>query len=199
MTRQDIQALESHTRALFVALGYRDNSTRLHSARVKNLAIELGRLCALSDNEVAILGISASFHDIGKLGIPDSILAKTSSLDAAERELVKQHCLIGETIILATETEAAKPAASAIRHHHERFNGSGYPDRLAGEDIPIFSRIIGVADSYDAMAEKRPYHLRSRSHDEIMTVMHDETGEKHDPYLMRHFSRMIEQSSHKVA
>lgn len=199
MTRQDIQALESHTRALFVALGYRDNSTRLHSARVKNLAIELGRLCALSDNEVAILSIAASFHDIGKLGIPDSILAKTSSLDPTEREQVKQHCLIGETIILATETAAAKPAASAIRHHHERFNGRGYPDGLAGEGIPIFSRIIGVADSYDAMAEKRPYHDRARSHGEIMVVMHEETGEKHDPYLIRHFGRMIENSPYKAA
>lgn len=192
MTQQDINTLERHTRALFVALGYRDQPTRLHSERVRNLALGLGQRCALSSDELAMLGIAADFHDIGKLGIPDSILGKPSCLDETEKEFIRQHCLIGEEIMLATETNAAAPAATAIRHHHEHFDGRGYPDCLAGEDIPIFSRIIGISDSYDAMAETRSYHHQARSHDEIIAVMHEETGGKHDPYLMQHFCRMVE-------
>lgn len=194
MTQQDIDALERHTRALFVALGYRDNPTRLHSERVSNLAIELGKQCALSVAELAMLGIAASFHDIGKLGIPDRILGKPASLDETEKEFIRQHCLIGEEIMLATEAELAGAAATAIRHHHEHFDGRGYPDRLSGEEIPIFSRIIGIVDSYDAMAETRNYHHRARSHVEIIEVLQAENGAKHDPYLMSRFCRMIEGS-----
>lgn len=157
----------------------------------------IGRACGLSKNEQAILEIAASFHDIGKIGTPDHILLKTSRFDDAEWVQMKQHAEIGANILAATELAGSRQAALVIRQHHEHYNGQGYPDRLAGEQISICSRIISIADSYDAMAETRSYH-RARTHPEIMAVLHQETGDKHDPRLMRIFSETIESSQLKA-
>lgn len=190
--------LHKYTKALTSALGYRDTLTRLHSERVLGLATQIGQDCGLRGAELGLLKISASFHDIGKIGIPDHILLKTSLLDEAEWIMMKQHSEIGERIMAATEIEGAQQASLVIRHHHEHYNGSGYPDRLVGEQISIFSRIIRIADSYDAMAATRSYHRR-KTHTEIMTILHAETGEKHDPELMRIFCGIIESSEFKAA
>jgi len=186
--------LYKYTKALSVALGYRDPLTQLHSERVLGLSEAIGVGCGLSNKELGILKIAASFHDIGKIGIPDYILLKPSQLDEAEWEKMKQHSELGERIMVATELEGSQQASLAIRHHHEHYNGQGYPDSLSGEEISIYSRIIGIADSYDAMAVTRSYH-RARTHLEIMAILHKETGKKHDPELMRIFCEIIE--SHK--
>lgn len=191
-------ALFTYTKALSAALGYRDLLTRLHSDRVLGLAGAIGDACGLSRTERGILKTSASFHDIGKIGTPDHILLKTSPFDEAEWAQMKQHSEIGEKIMAATELEGSQQAALVIRHHHEHYNGQGYPDRLSGEDISIFSRIISIADSYDAMAETRSYH-RARTHREIMAILHQETGSKHDPKLMLIFSKTIESSQFKAS
>ena len=193
-----VDTLIRYTRALSIALGYRDHPTQLHSERVGHLAAELGILCALKPREEGILRVAAGFHDVGKIGIPDSILTKASSLDASEWAKMKQHSAIGEEIIRATELEGSLQAADVIRHHHEHFDGRGYPDELAGEAIPLFSRITGIADSYDAMATPRIYH-RARTHDEIMSILREETGSKHDPHLMDIFSSMIANSKFRTA
>ncbi len=190
-------ALRRYTKALAVALGYRDLLTRLHSDRVQGISEELGACCGLSKEEMNALGIAASFHDIGKIGIPDQILLKPSKLDAAEWETMKTHSEIGETIIAATELEGSRQAAHLIRHHHEHFDGTGYPDGLASTDIPICSRIIAIADSYDAMAVTRAYH-GARTHGQIMAILHRETGGKHDPELMRVFCEVVEFSKFKA-
>jgi HD-GYP domain-containing protein (c-di-GMP phosphodiesterase class II) len=190
-------ALFTYTKALGVALGYRDQLTRLHSERVRGLAEALGECCGLSKKELGILRISASFHDIGKIGIPDSILLKPSAFNAEEWERMKKHSEIGERIIAATELEGAADAALAIRQHHEHFNGSGYPDGLSGEEISLAARIISIADSYDAMAETRAYQRR-KTHPEIMRILLDETGVKHDPQLMHMFCEFIETSELKT-
>lgn len=189
--------LHKYTKALTSALGYRDILTRLHSERVLGLATEIGLGHGLRGAELGLLKISASFHDIGKIGIPDRILLKTSPLDEAEWVVMKQHSEIGERIMVATEIEGAQQASLVIRHHHEHYNGGGYPDRLVGAQISIFSRIICIADSYDAMAANRSYH-RPKWHPEIMAILHAETGEKHDPDLMRIFCRIIESSEFKA-
>lgn len=190
--------LHKYTKALTSALGYRDTLTRLHSERVLGLATQIGQDCGLRGAELGLLKISASFHDIGKIGIPDRILLKTSALDEAEWIVMKQHSEIGERIMIATEIEGAQQASLVIRHHHEHYNGSGYPDHLAGEQISILSRIVRIADSYDAMAATRSYH-GPKTHTEIMTILHTETGEKHDPKLMRIFCGIIESSEFKAA
>lgn len=191
-------ALYKYTKALSVALGYRDPLTRLHSERVLGLAEEIGTKCGLSRDELGILKISASFHDIGKIGIPDPVLRKPARFDEAEWEVMKRHSDMGAQIMAATELDGAQQAALVIRHHHENYDGTGYPDGLAGEEISICSRIVAIADSYDAMAVTRSYH-RARTHAEIMTILHQETGGKHDPALMRVFCEVIETSQFKAA
>jgi response regulator RpfG family c-di-GMP phosphodiesterase len=192
------RALYQYTKALSVALGYRDLLTRLHSERVLGLSEAIGMRCNLSEKELGILKIAASFHDIGKIGIPDYILLKPAPFEEPEWEIMKQHPKIGEKIMAATELEGAQQAALIIRRHHEHYNGRGYPDGLAGEDIPLSSRIIAIADSYDAMAVTRSYH-HARKHHEVMQILCDETGEKYDPKLMPIFCEIIASSKFKVA
>ncbi len=189
--------LYKYTKALSTALGYRDSITRLHSERVLGLSEEIGLSCGLSNKELGILKISASFHDVGKIGIPDYILLKPSQLDETEWAIMKHHSVMGERIMTATELEGSQSASQVIRHHHEHYNGKGYPDNLSGDEISICSRIISIADSYDAMAVTRSYH-RARTHKEIMIILHKETGEKHDPELMCAFCEIIESSRFKA-
>lgn len=190
-------SLLKYTKALSVALGYRDILTRLHSERVQGLSAKIGEYCGLSYKEINALNIAASFHDIGKIGIPDHILLKPSPFDEAEWKIMQQHSEIGEKIMSATELQGSQQAALLIRHHHEHYNGMGYPDKLSGEDIPICSRIISIADSYDAMAVTRSYH-RTRTHSEIMAILQEESGNKHDPELMRVFCKFIESSEFRA-
>lgn len=190
-------ALYMYTKALSVALGYRDLLTQLHSERVRGLSEAIGLACGLSDKELNALKIAASFHDIGKIGIPDHVLLKPTNFDETEWEVIRKHPEIGEKIMTATGLKGSQLAALVIRHHHEFFDGTGYPDRLAGEDIPICSRIISVADNYDAMAVTRSYS-HAKTHSEIMAIMQEETGNKHDPELMRIFCKTIETSEFKA-
>ena len=193
-----LNALFTYTKALSVALGYRDLLTRLHSERVRGLSTAIGVGCGLSETELGVLNIAASLHDIGKIGIPDQVLLKLSQLDEAEREKMNQHSEIGERILAATDLDGSQRASLVIRHHHEHYDGRGYPDKLSGEEIPICSRIISIADSYDAMAVTRAYHP-ARTHQEIMAILHEETGGKHDPELMRVFFEIIESSEFNAA
>ncbi len=190
-------ALYTYTKALSVALGYRDLLTRLHSERVLGLSEAIGAACGLPGKELGTLKIAATFHDIGKIGIPDHILLKPTQLDAAEWEEIRGHCEIGQKILAATELAGSQQASLVIRHHHEYYNGMGYPDGLAGAEISICSRIIGIADSYDAMAVTRSYH-NMRTHPEIMATLQQETGAKHDPEIMRVFREIIESSKFKA-
>jgi HD-GYP domain-containing protein (c-di-GMP phosphodiesterase class II) len=110
---------------------------------------------------------------------------------------MKQHPLIGERIILAIGAERSTDLATIVRHHHENFDGSGYPDGLKNTDIPLFSRIISLTDNYDAMAASRPYH-KARSHQSVMDIMSSEGGIKHDPDLLHAFCTVIEKSEMRV-
>ena len=186
------------TKSLSVVLGYRDLSTQMHSERVSNLSIAIGEHCGLTGPELEILKIGAAFHDIGKIGMPDQILLKPSRFDEIEWEVMRQHAEVGEKIMLSTELEGSRETATVIRHHHENYDGKGYPDGLAGDHIPMCSRIISLADSYDAMAVARPYH-RAKPHAEIMTILWSESGQKHDPELMKVFGRIIENSRFRSA
>lgn len=184
------ELLRGYTRALAVALGFRDMETRFHSERVLVLSEHMGVRLGLSSEEMGLLRIGAAFHDVGKIGVPDKILLKPSRLDEAETATMHEHSAIGAEMIVSTQLGGAPEAATIIRSHHEHWDGSGYPDRLAGEGIPLGARIVGIADSYDAMAVTRPYHRR-RTHEEILEVLRLETGKKHDPRLMAIFLEVI--------
>ena len=187
-------SLASMSRALSVALGERDLRTLGHSERVVKLSTELAIHLDFTEREVNQLILGAEFHDLGKIGIPDHVLHKPAAFDQNEWDCMKLHPIIGERIIRAIGCEQSAEIALIVRHHHEHFDGSGYPDKLVGTDIPVFSRIISLADCYDAVSEPRPYH-KARQHSDIMDLLESESGSKHDPDLLHAFSAMIEKST----
>ena len=141
--------------SLSATVDARDSYTAGHSRRVQQLALAIGRELGLSHAELDLLGHAALFHDIGKLAIPDSILLKPASLTPDEWSLMQRHAEEGARII--DRLGFLNDAVPAIRHHHERFDGTGYPDRLQDEDIPLGARIIHVADALDSMLTTRIY------------------------------------------
>lgn len=175
--------------AVSLALYERDVATHQHCDRVARLCVELGRACGLSRRELDLLRLAAAFHDIGKIGIPDRILKKATALNAREWTVMKSHSVRSERIVLAAGFDEGTTIARAVRHHHERFDGSGYPDGLAGEEIPILSRIIAVADAYDAMLHRR--YAARRTQLEIIHELQREAGRQHDPYVVETFVRII--------
>jgi HD-GYP domain-containing protein (c-di-GMP phosphodiesterase class II) len=178
---------------LSTALDERDAATQDHCDRVSGLCLELGQACALTDRELKQLRLAAGLHDVGKIGIPDDVLKKPGPFDASDRAVMKTHPERGERIVLASELEDVALIAAVVRFHHERFDGSGYPDGLRGEEIPLFARIVALVDAYDAMARLRPHSFR-RSHAEIMRELNREDSGQHDPYLIRKFAALIGQS-----
>lgn len=185
------------TEALICALKHRDMHTQRHSQRVTALSEALGIACQLSAAEIAMLRISASLHDIGKIGVPDEILLKPGRLAPKQWLIMKSHSQKGEDIIKNLTIKNSPAIATIVRHHHEHYDGQGYPDKLAGEQIPILSRIISVADSYDAITESRSYH-QAKTHQRAMQILHQEKGTKHDPKLVELFSLLIEMSQYKA-
>lgn len=181
-----IFSLTAFARSLSTALELRDRGTRLHSDRVVDIALDIGHRCGLAREQMSLLALSAAFHDIGKIGIPDRVLRKPGLLDAEEWETMKTHSLVGEKILRAVNTPGMDGVAEAVRHHHEHYGGGGYPDGLAAQEIPLLARIVAIADGYDARVSARPYH-RGATHDEVMDRMRTEVGAKYDPDLFHHF------------
>jgi putative nucleotidyltransferase with HDIG domain len=140
---------------LSAAVDARDAYTAGHSRRVEEIALAIGRELDLSQAELDLLGHAALFHDIGKLAIPDAILMKPARLDTEEWRLMRRHADEGARIV--DRLGFLADAVPAIRHHHEHYDGSGYPDGVAGEDIPLGARIIHVADALDSMLTSRIY------------------------------------------
>ena len=159
-----------------------DLSTHMHD--VAELAEDVARKLALSEDEVAEVRHAAELHDVGKVAIPDEILNKPSALTLDELEFIRNHTLIGERIIAAAP--ALNDVARLVRSSHERWDGTGYPDSLAGEEIPLGSRIVFVADSFDAMTSDRPYN-RPRSPEEAMFELRACAGTQFDPVVVEAF------------
>ncbi|HVN35483.1 MAG TPA: HD domain-containing phosphohydrolase [Casimicrobiaceae bacterium] len=185
------------TAALVRALTERDGNTSAHSCRTRTLALELGKVCGLSAAELATLGLAAQLHDIGKIGVPDRILLKPGRLDSEELELMRSHPRRGYDILMAVPDPEVAAVADVVLHHHEGFDGMGYPSRLKGEEIPVSSRIVTIVDSYDALAAQRPYK-KPKTHERIMHILFEEEGGKYDPFLRTKFAALIEASAHKA-
>jgi putative two-component system response regulator len=151
--RSYIQTVQS----LAVALEAKDRYTAGHSQRVARFATLIARAMGLPREEVEIVSQVALLHDIGKIGMLDAILNKPSNLTPEERELVKSHPVVGAQILAPVKTFERHVAG--IRYHHEMFDGSGYPDKLKGEEIPLPARIVSLADAFDAMTSTRPYRI----------------------------------------
>jgi putative nucleotidyltransferase with HDIG domain len=196
-TNKTLIAISCYGRVLSKALDERDSGTRRHCDRVIELAGSLGRACGIDGHALRQLRLCGLFHDIGKIGIPDRVLHKPGELAENEWEEMRSHPERGQRIVEAIGVDGTEEIALGVRHHHEHFDGGGYPDGLAGEDIPYVARMVAIVDTYDAMAMPRPYH-RGRTHDEIMAVMRAETGRIFDPYLLARFADMIINSNRKA-
>jgi putative nucleotidyltransferase with HDIG domain len=165
----------------------RDTFTSGHSHRVQSIAMDIGRVMKVSDDELEALEWGGLLHDIGKIGVPDSVLLKQGRLTRDERASMNAHLALGAEIIAPVHRLA--PEIPIIRHHHEWFNGSGYPDRLVGDDIPLLARILHVADAYEAMISARPYRMTPLTPMQALAELRKFGGIQFDPDVVDAFVR----------
>jgi response regulator RpfG family c-di-GMP phosphodiesterase len=166
------------------AIEAKDPYTKGHCGRTAVYAMALGRELNLTETELETLEFGAFLHDIGKIGVKDAVLLKPGPLDDGEWIHMKIHPVVGYQI--AAQLDMLKPMIACIRNHHERWDGSGYPDKLRGETIPLLARIVCLADAYDAMATDRPYK-RAIPIDECKVIMKRQAGPQFDPGLVEVF------------
>jgi putative nucleotidyltransferase with HDIG domain len=155
-----------------------DPATSEHSRDIAQLVPRVGRLLGVTGEDCEELELAARFHDIGKVAVPEKVLRKPGPLDSEEWQLMACHVEWGAELL--RHLPECESIARIVRHHHERFDGSGYPDGLRGRQIPLASRIITVCDAYGAMVSDRPYR-RALSHDAALAELRDGAGEQFDP------------------
>lgn len=173
------------------ALEAKDPYTRGHSTRVAELAGQLAMRIGLPRSATETIAQAALLHDLGKIGVPESILRKPGALTEQEWEIMRRHPVTGAQIV--APLEFFDDGAVIVRHHHERLDGSGYPDGLRGEAIPQGARIVAIADTYDALTSRRPYRA-SLTHAEAIHVLRREGGRTLDAGLVALFIDMLEMS-----
>ena len=176
--------------AFVTALEVRDLYTRKHSTRVARVAQIVAEEMGCTEEELDIINVAGSLHDIGKIGIRDDILLKPGRLTEDEYEKIKEHPAIGADIISKLGLWGRE--AQIIRHHHERFDGRGYPDGLEGKQIPKLARILSVADCYDAMASDRAYRKKMEKH-VVLEIIKENSGTQFDPDVVKIFLHVADQ------
>jgi len=177
---------------LSVAAEYRDNATADHIRRISRLAGLIARALRLDPVQAELIQCASPMHDIGKIGIPDSILLKPAPLTPDERKIVETHPLIGAEILGNATNDLMIMAHDVALTHHERWDGTGYPHRLKGAEIPLPGRIVCVADVFDALATKRCYK-DAYPLDEVVRIIRDENGKQFDPHVTEAFFDIFEQ------
>lgn len=181
-----LRALREHEdaiAALAEAIEAKDHFTGGHVGRVVRLATSLGKAIGLSHREIRLLRQAAVLHDVGKIGVPEAVLNKPGELTQEERALIRQHPETGARILSHLDTSGIDQVIAAVRGHHERWDGTGYPDELAGEEIPLLARIIAVADTYDALTSDRPYRP-AYSQERALDILIESRGKHLDRRLM---------------
>lgn len=177
-------AFEGAVRALAATIGAKDAGTGDHSSQVAKLAEAVARTLGLPEEDVHIVRMAGYLHDLGKVGIPDRLLRKTGALSKSERTTIQNHTLIGYSILEPLPID--ERVKLAVRHNHERWNGSGYPDGQAGKEIPIHARILAVVDAYEAMTSARPYRGAMKRSEAVEQLLRN-AGIQFDPDLVRAF------------
>lgn len=173
----------------------KDAYTRGHSDRVSAYSVLIGEALGLPEEDLKTLKIGGLFHDIGKIGIPDSILLKTTKLDDEEYSEIKNHPAIGAHIL--SNATIFKDIIPIVKHHHERFDGHGYPGKLKGEEIPYLARIATVADSFDAMTSKRSYR-DSLPIDVVKEEIKKNSGTQFDPEIAEVFLKILDEQPEEI-
>jgi putative nucleotidyltransferase with HDIG domain len=191
--QEEIQNLQDQfvdlLKSLSETIDARDPYSRGHSRRVARYGLAIGSKLGFSPHRLERMEIAALLHDIGKLGVEAFILAKPASLDEREMTAVRYHPLLGVRIL-----ESVKQLSDVIpfiRHHHEHFDGNGYPDGLKGDEIPLEARILAVADSYEAMTSNRPYR-KAKAPSEALTELRHGAGSQFDPRVVEAFGEAFE-------
>lgn len=171
------------------AIDLKDIYTGRHTREVADVAVRIARVMRLSEADVRTIRIAGLLHDIGKIGISGGIIRKPGALTPDEMSVMKQHPVVGANIM--QPVELLTDAARLVRHHHEHYDGSGYPDGLIGEDIPLGARIVFVADAFNAITTDRPYR-RARSKRQAMVILKDHAGSQFDPGVVVALESVIE-------
>lgn len=200
---QQLMAYDAETRGLYKSLeeGYletlvalansidsKDSYTRGHSQRVGDLAAEIGRELGLPEHDLRHLRYGGILHDIGKIGVSESILCKRTRLTDEEMAIMREHPAIGSTIIEGIGF--LRPVLPAVRNHHERWDGTGYPDGLEGEEIPLIARIVNCADTWDACTSTRPYQ-KAMAPEAALAILHKLSGSQLDPKVVDALERLV--------
>jgi HD-GYP domain-containing protein (c-di-GMP phosphodiesterase class II) len=191
--RDDVnqQLLESFFTVFAATLDARDHYTAGHSIRVAEYAVQIGKHAGFNNDQLDLLKKSALLHDIGKIGVKDAVLLKDGRLTDEEFEQIKLHPVIGahllEQVHLTADMEALLPG---VKYHHERYDGKGYPEGLKGQNIPLFGRVIAVADAYDAMTSDRPYR-KGMPVQKALSIIEEGKGTQWDPYFAELFIQLM--------
>jgi putative two-component system response regulator len=189
--KSQINKLEGIVVTLARAVEDRDHSSAGLAEKVAHWAMQLGTAIGLPDDQLTFLYKAALLHDVGTLSVPVSVLAKEGRLDPGEFTQVKRHPVVGAEIL--APLPRADQLLPAVRHHHERVDGAGYPDGLGGDQIPLFARIIAIADAFVAMTSDRPYRRR-RTREEAIRTLAQGAGKQWDAALVERFLRLVDET-----
>ena len=191
----DLDHAEAVVLSLARAVEAKDHTTGDHCDRLIRLNCAFGKHLGLWDKDISTLERASIVHDVGKIGVPDSILLKPGKLTEAEWEIMRQHPVLGEEI--CHPLRSLSDVCPIVRHHHEKFNGTGYPDGLIGESIPYPARVFQIIDAFDAMSSERPYKS-AFSLEKTIKTLRDETSKGYwDHELMKKFIEFIEKKPNK--
>jgi putative nucleotidyltransferase with HDIG domain len=174
----------STVKSLVTAIDAKDEYTRHHSTRVTDFTLKIAGRMGFSEKELGDLELAALLHDVGKIAVPESILNKPGKLTKEEFRLIKEHPARGETIL--SPVIELKEIARIVRAHHERYDGTGYPDGLKGREIPMGARIMAIADTYDSITSERPYR-KAASHRYAVKEIIGCSGTQFDPEAVQNF------------
>jgi putative two-component system response regulator len=181
---REMRTLQDETiQRLSLAAEFRDNESPRHIQRMSRYCALMADRLGLDAERCELIRVASALHDVGKIGIPDHILMKPGSLTAGEWETMKRHCGIGHRILSGSNSELLNTAATIALTHHERYDGTGYPQGLAGEDIPLEGRITAISDVFDALTSNKVYRKAIKM-SEAIAIMRDERGKQFDPTLL---------------